>query len=65
VQGAVMWFNEAQGFGFISQEGGEDVFVHFSSISGDGFRTLTEGDRVEFDVVEGPKGKQAANVSKI
>lgn len=65
VQGAVKWFNESKGFGFISQEGGEDVFVHFSSITGDGFRTLTEGDRVEFDVVEGPKGKQAANVSKI
>jgi len=65
VQGAVKWFNESKGFGFIAQEGGEDVFVHFSSITGDGFRTLTEGDRVEFDVVEGPKGKQAANVVKI
>ena len=65
VQGAVKWFNESKGFGFISQEGGEDVFVHFSSIMGDGFRTLTEGDRVEFDVVDGPKGKQAANVVKI
>ncbi len=64
-QGAVKWFNEAKGFGFISLEGGEDIFVHFSSISGDGFRTLTQGDRVEFDVVEGPKGKQAANVVKI
>ena len=63
-QGVVKWFNEAKGFGFIQSEGGEDVFVHFSSIAGEGFRTLTEGDRVEFDVVEGPKGKQAANVVK-
>jgi CspA family cold shock protein len=65
VQGTVKWFNDAKGFGFIQREGGEDVFVHFASISGDGFRTLTEGDRVEFDVVEGPKGHQAANVVKI
>ena len=65
VQGAVKWFNETKGFGFIQSDGGEDVFVHFSSISGDGFRTLTEGDRVEFDVAEGPKGKQATNVVKI
>jgi CxxC-x17-CxxC domain-containing protein len=64
-QGSVKWFNEAKGFGFVQTDGGEDVFVHFSSISGDGFRTLTEGDRVEFDVAEGPKGKQAANVTKI
>jgi CxxC-x17-CxxC domain-containing protein len=65
VEGVVKWFNEAKGFGFISREGGEDVFVHFAAIVGDGFRTLTEGDRVEFDVVEGPKGQQAANVVKI
>ncbi|MEK7330926.1 MAG: cold shock domain-containing protein [Candidatus Eisenbacteria bacterium] len=65
VQGAVKWFNESKGFGFIQSDGGEEVFVHFSSISGEGFRTLTEGDRVEFDVTEGPKGKQAANVIKI
>jgi CspA family cold shock protein len=65
VQGTVKWFNDAKGFGFIQREGGEDVFVHFASISGDGFRTLTQGDRVEFDVVEGPKGQQAANVIKI
>ena len=64
-QGAVKSFNESKGFGFIQSDGGEDVFVHFSSISGEGFRTLTEGDRVEFDVVEGPKGKQAANLIKI
>jgi CxxC-x17-CxxC domain-containing protein len=62
--GTVKWFNEAKGFGFIQSDGGEEVFVHFSSISGEGFRTLTEGDRVEFDVAEGPKGKQAANVIK-
>jgi CspA family cold shock protein len=60
----VKWFNEAKGFGFISQEGGEDVFVHFSTIQGDGFKTLAEGERVEFDVTQGPKGLQAANVRK-
>lgn len=65
MQGAVKWFNEAKGFGFIASDAGEDVFVHFSSITGDGFRTLTEGDRVEFDAVDGPKGKQAANVVRI
>jgi len=65
VQGVVKWFNDAKGFGFIEREGGEDVFVHFASITGDGFRTLTQGDRVEFDVVEGPKGQQAANVVKL
>jgi len=64
-QGAVKWFNESKGFGFIQSDAGEELFVHFSSISGEGFRTLTEGDRVEFDVAEGPKGKQAANVIKI
>ena len=63
--GTVKWFNDAKGFGFISQEGGEDVFAHFSAIQGDGFKTLAEGDRVEFDVVTGPKGLQAANVRKI
>jgi len=65
VQGAVKWFNEAKGFGFIAADSGDEVFVHFSAITGDGFRTLTEGDRVEFDAVEGPKGKQAANVVRI
>jgi CxxC-x17-CxxC domain-containing protein len=65
MQGAVKSFNEAKGFGFIQMDGGEDVFVHFSAIAGEGFRTLTQGDRVEFDVVEGPKGKQAANVVRI
>ena len=62
--GTVKWFNEAKGFGFISQQGGEDVFVHFSAIQGEGFRTLAEGDRVEFEVTQGPKGLQASNVRK-
>ena len=62
--GTVKWFNEAKGFGFISQPGGEDVFVHFSAIQGSGFKTLAEGERVTFDVVQGPKGLQAANVNR-
>ena len=65
VQGVVKWFNETKGFGFIEVDGGEDVFVHYSAISGDGFRSLTNGDRVEFDLVEGGKGKQAANVLRV
>ncbi len=64
-KGTVKWFNDAKGFGFISQENGEDVFVHFSAIQAEGFRSLAEGDRVEFDVVKGPKGYQAANVRRI
>jgi CspA family cold shock protein len=64
-QGTVKWFNDAKGFGFIEQDNGPDVFVHFSSIAGDGFKTLTEGDRVTFDVTQGQKGPQAANVVKI
>ncbi len=62
--GTVKWFNDAKGYGFISQEGGEDVFVHHTAIQRDGFRTLKEGERVEFDVTQGPKGLQAANVRK-
>lgn len=64
-QGSVKWFNEAKGFGFIQDEGGDDVFVHFSAIQSDGFKVLHEGERVEFDVVPGPRGKQAANVVRI
>lgn len=64
IQGTVKWFNDAKGFGFISQDGGEDVFVHHTAIQGDGFRSLAEGDRVEFEVTTGPKGLQAANVRK-
>ncbi len=63
-RGTVKWFNEAKGFGFISQEGGEAVFVHFSAIQADGFKTLAEGEAVEFDVTRGPKGLQASNVRK-
>jgi CspA family cold shock protein len=60
--GTVKWFNDAKGFGFITTESGEDVFVHFSAISGDGFRSLREGAAVELDVTQGPKGLQASNV---
>src|SRR5256885_13704387 len=63
-QGTVKWFNDSKGFGFISQEGGEDVFVHHTAIQMDGFRSLTEGERVEFEVTKGPKGLQAQNVRK-
>jgi CspA family cold shock protein len=62
--GTVKWFNEAKGFGFIAQSEGEDVFVHFSAISGDGFKTLAEGEKVEFDVTRGAKGLSAVNVRK-
>jgi CspA family cold shock protein len=61
-KGTVKWFNDSKGFGFLEQENGEDVFVHFSAIAGDGFKSLAEGDKVTFDVVKGPKGLQAANV---
>jgi CspA family cold shock protein len=64
-QGRVKWFNDAKGFGFITQESGDDVFVHFSAIAAQGFKSLTEGDQVEFEVTRGPKGLQAANVRKV
>jgi CspA family cold shock protein len=62
--GKVKWFNDAKGYGFIERPDGDDVFVHYSAIQGSGFRSLSEGQEVEFEVVEGPKGKQAANVTK-
>jgi len=65
VRGKVKWFSDSKGYGFISQEGGPDVFVHHSNIEGEGFRTLEEGQEVEFEVVEGRKGPQAQNVVKI
>jgi cold shock protein len=64
-QGTVKWFNEKKGFGFITQDDGTDVFVHFSSLNQDGFKTLQEGDRVKYDVVQGQKGPQASNVVKV
>jgi CspA family cold shock protein len=65
VEGTVKWFNDAKGFGFIQQDSGADVFVHFSQIQGDGFKSLADGDRVSFDVASGPKGQQASNVSRL
>lgn len=64
-QGTVKWFNSEKGFGFIEVEGGDDVFVHFSAIQGEGFKTLDEGQRVEFEVEEGNRGPQATNVTKV
>ena len=63
--GTVKWFNAEKGYGFISQESGDDVFVHFSAIQGKGFKTLEEGQSVSFDIEEGPRGKQASNVTKL
>lgn len=63
--GQVKWFNESKGFGFIEQEGGSDVFVHYSAITSSGFRTLTEGQQVQFAVTQGPKGPQAENVTPV
>jgi len=65
VRGRVKWFNDNKGFGFIAREDGEDVFVHYSAIQGDGFKTLSEGQEVEFEIVNGEKGPQAANVVKV
>ncbi len=63
--GTVKWFNDSKGFGFIQREDGPDVFVHFSAIAGDGFRSLQEGQKVEFEVTQGPKGPQASNVKPL
>jgi CspA family cold shock protein len=65
IKGRVKWFSDQKGFGFIEQPNGEDLFVHYTAIQGDGFKTLSEDQEVEFDIVEGPKGLQAANVVKI
>jgi CspA family cold shock protein len=64
-QGTVKWFNDAKGFGFISQQGGADVFVHHTAILGGGFKSLSEGEAVEFELTQGPKGPQASNVQKL
>ncbi|KPK43357.1 MAG: cold-shock protein [Planctomycetes bacterium SM23_25] len=64
-RGKVKWFNEQKGFGFIEQENGPDVFVHYSSIAGEGFKTLAEGDGVEFELAQGPKGPKAENVTRV
>jgi CspA family cold shock protein len=65
VTGTVKWFNESKGFGFLEREGGPDVFVHFSAITGDGFRTLAEGQKVQFTITQGQKGPQAENVTAV
>ena len=64
-KGTVKWFNDSKGFGFITRENGPDVFVHHTAIVAEGFRTLSEGDQVQFEVVKGPKGLQAANVTRV
>ena len=65
VQGTVKWFNESKGYGFITREDGDDVFAHYSAIGGNGFKTLSEGEKVSFDVVEGDKGQKAINIVKL
>ena len=65
IEGTVKWFNESKGFGFLSQEGGPDVFVHHTEIRSEGYRTLTEGQKVQFEVVDSPKGPRAANVTPL
>ena len=64
IRGTVKWFNDAKGFGFLAREGGPDVFIHYSAIQGEGFKSLAEGDQVEFEITQGPKGPQASNVTK-
>ncbi|HUB03343.1 MAG TPA: cold shock domain-containing protein [Terriglobales bacterium] len=65
IKGTVKWFNNAKGYGFLGRDGGPDVFIHYSAITSDGYKSLQEGDRVEFEIVQGQKGPQAANVSKL
>ena len=64
-KGSVKWFDDRKGYGFIARDGGKDIFVHFSAIQDAGFKTLTEGEEVEFEIVNGPKGEQATNVQKV
>jgi len=64
-RGSVKWFDDRKGYGFIARDGGKDIFVHFSAIQDAGFKTLTEGEEVEFEIVNGPKGEQATNVQKV
>jgi cold shock protein len=65
IKGTVKWFNNAKGYGFLGRDGGADVFIHYSAITSDGYKSLQEGDKVEFEIVEGQKGPQAANVNKV
>ena len=64
-QGVVKWFSNQKGYGFITQDDGKDIFVHYSAVTGEGFKTLEEGQRVEFEITKGPKGEQATNVKKL